>query len=66
MSWFSKANELLSGMKTYLVAIVAIVGALIGYVDHQLTLIQLLQAIWAAITAMTIRAAVKKSGPVKP
>jgi hypothetical protein len=65
MTWLTKLQDALSGVKTYLVALAAIIAAVVGYADHQLTLIQLLQAIWAAITAMTIRAAVKKSGPVQ-
>jgi len=56
-----KVKEWLSGKKTYLVCAAAILAAVIAYSQDQVTLIQLIEAVLAAIGGMTLRAGVTKS-----
>lgn len=57
-----RIKDFLSGKKTYLVCAVAILSALAAYSQDQVTLVQMVEAILAAITGMTLRSAVQKSG----
>ena len=56
-----KVKGWLSGKKTYLVCAAAILAAVIAYSQDQVTLIQLIEAVLAAIGGMTLRAGVTKS-----
>ena len=53
----------LQGRKTYLLSAIAILGAIVGYADNQLTLLQFIEAIMAALSISTLRAGISKSGP---
>jgi len=55
----------LQGWKTYIVAAGAILTALGAYLNGSIDLTQLITAIFAAVSAMTIRAAVAKGPSVK-
>lgn len=48
----------LNGWKTYLVAAAAIISAVAGYFTGALTIAQMIEAIFAAISTMTIRHAI--------
>jgi len=58
-----KIKAFLSGKKTYLVCAAAVLAAVVAYSQDQVTLIQLIEAILAAIGGMTLRAGIEKSGP---
>lgn len=53
--------EWLKGKKTYLVCIVGILSALVGYINGDVSMAQMIEAIFIAIGAMTMRAGVTKS-----
>ena len=55
-------NGSLQGYKTYIVAGLAILGAIAGYFTGDLDLAGALQTGVAAIGAMTMRAGIEKSG----
>lgn len=60
-----KLRNILSGGKTYLVCIGAIVTALVAFANGGIDVIGLGQAIFAAVVAMTMRAGIAKSGPTE-
>lgn len=47
--------EKLNGWKTYIIGVAAILTALGAYLNHTITVKELIEAVWAAIMAMTIR-----------
>jgi hypothetical protein len=57
-----KILEWLQGKKTYLVCIAGILAAIIAYLSGEMTMIQMVEAIWAAVAGMTLRAGVAKVG----
>lgn len=61
MDWFLKAIEWLKGKKVYLLMASAILAAIGAYLGGDITLIQMAQAIWAAVTGGAFRAAISKS-----
>jgi len=58
---FEKIKAALSGQKTYIVALSAIIGVLIAWVNGTLTDVEAVKAIIEAILAITIRAGVSKT-----
>lgn len=52
----------LSGKKTYLVALSAIIAAISAYAAGAITVVELVAAILAALGTCTLRAAVTKTG----
>ena len=58
----SRIREWLKGKKTYLLAAVGILGAVMAWSDGQIDLVALLGSIWAAGQTMFIRAGVAKNG----
>lgn len=62
MEWFIKTVEWLKGKKTYFLSFGAMLTAIGIYLSGDITLMEMVEAIWAAILAMTIRAGVSKSG----
>ena len=58
---FSGIKAKLSGIKTYLVAAVAILGAVIAWQQDQISTWNALQTILAACATVTMRAAVSKA-----
>lgn len=54
----AKIKEFLTGRKTYLVGIAAIIGVLIAYANGTMEAMEAIKAIVEAILAMTIRAGV--------
>lgn len=56
----SKIRNWLKGKKSYIVATVAILTALGGWVAEEITLIQLIGAIYVSLQAITIRAGIAK------
>ncbi len=56
-------EQWLQGKKTYLVMIGTLLSAVIGYLNGQLELVGLVQAILAAFGLGAVRSAVAKSGP---
>ena len=72
VQWFLKrkvvkmldgVRERLSGIKTYLVTVGAIVTAFAAWIGGDLTTEKLVALVFAAVTAMTMRAGIKKSEP---
>lgn len=55
--------EKLKGFKTYIVAAAAILTAVGAWLGGEMALGSMVEAIFAAVTAMTIRAGIAKSGP---
>lgn len=53
----------LSGKKTYFLCFAAIVAAWAAYLQHTLSMQDAVQATFAALGGMSMRAAVQKSGP---
>ena len=60
---FDKIKKLLEGKKTYLTAISAIIGALIGFANGTIDAGVAIQIIITAILGMTLRAGITKSEP---
>ena len=58
---FGKARTLLSGKKTYLTAVAGIIGALLGWINGELSVAQFIIAIFACIEAMNLRAGIEKT-----
>ena len=56
-----KIRNILSGGKTYLVCLSAILVAVIAFINGELEVGQLITAIYAAITGMTLRAGIAKN-----
>lgn len=52
----------LKGKKVYFISASAILAAFAGFLDDQITFIQMLEAAWIAILAMAGRAAISKVG----
>ncbi|TSA40161.1 hypothetical protein D4Q85_00250 [bacterium] len=63
METLTNIKAAVAGWKTYIVAGAAIITALVAWSGDTITLQQLIEAIFAAVAAMTIRAGVAKSGP---
>jgi len=57
-----KVIEFLKGKKTYIVMIIGILTAIVGYVDGALPLAEFITAVLGAIGMMAMRAGVSKSG----
>jgi len=57
-----KIKVFLAGRKTYLIGLAAILGAAIAWSQGQMETTQAVEAIIAAILAMTLRAGITKSG----
>lgn len=55
--------DFLSGKKTYLLMLAAIFTAIAGLANGDITIVQTIEAVFAAVGGMTIRAAITKSGP---
>ncbi len=55
--------DFLNGKKTYMVCVAAILTALVAWLNGALTLAQFVEAIFAAIGGITLRAGITKSGP---
>jgi len=62
---FSKIKAAISGYKTYIVAVTGLVTAVVSWSQDAITTTQFVEAVFAAITTMTIKAAIVKSGPTK-
>jgi hypothetical protein len=58
----SKIGAWLQGKKAYLVMVVAILSAILGYAEGQLTLVQMVSAILAAMGFGATRSAISKIG----
>lgn len=58
--FFGKIKEAISGWKTYIVMTVGILSALVGWSDESMTDIQFIEALFAAIGAMALRAGIAK------
>jgi len=55
----SNVKELLQGKKTYIVAVSAIIGVIIGWISGTLTDVEAVKAIFESLLAMTIRNGIK-------
>ena len=58
----STIKDFLGGKKTYLVAVAAIIGSVVAWLEGSIDMPTLAQSITAAILAATIRAGITKSG----
>ena len=58
---FSGIKEKVSGYKTYAVAAIAILSAIVAWIGNQISTWNALQTVLAAIATCTMRAAVQKS-----
>ena len=61
MATLEKIRLFLAGKKTYLLAVIAILTALAGWVEGSLSLWQFLAAAWAALQTAFLRAGVAKA-----
>lgn len=62
MNYLQQLRDLISGKKTYLLAVAAIITALVGWAQGMISNIDLIKAIFAACATCTVRAAITKSG----
>ena len=53
-------KDWISGYKTYILMVTAIIGAIVAWSSGDLTLIQMIEAIIAALGGITLRAGIKK------
>jgi len=53
---------MLSGYKTYLLALVAVVGGVVGYLVGDMTLMEAANYVWVGGVAAALRAGVDKAG----
>lgn len=60
---FTRLRSLLAGRKTYLLAVASILTALVAWADGNISNVQLIQAIYAALATITLRAGIAKAGP---
>lgn len=61
MEWFTNLIEKLKGSKAYILLASAILAAIAAYLGDEITFVQMVSAIWAAITGMAFRAGISKS-----
>ena len=59
METLKKLRGVLIGKKTYILALGAVIGIVIAWMNGQVTDIEAVQQIWAALVATTIRSGVK-------
>lgn len=59
----SKIEAFLDGKKTYFLAISAVLGSLVAYLNHSISLNELIAAIWAALTAGSLRSGIGNTNP---
>ena len=60
MDILTRIREGISGYKTYIVAVIAVVAAVLAWATGDLTLTELAVAVFAAVQTMFIRAGVAK------
>lgn len=60
MEFLTSLKDKLSGAKTYLVALAAIIATLLAYSSGEMDIIQAGQALFASIATMTMRAGIAK------
>jgi hypothetical protein len=58
MTWLTKVKEALAGKKTYLVATVTILSAVIAWSTNTMDLWQMVQTVAGAVMACTIRSGI--------
>jgi len=56
-----KIKDFLKGKKSYLVGAAAIITAVVAFSQDQLTVTQLVEAVFASVMGMTIRAGIAKA-----
>ena len=61
MEWFTNFIEKLKGKKAYVLLASAILAAIAAYLGDEITFVQMVSAIWAALTGMSFRAGITKS-----
>lgn len=61
MSWIDNLRDWLSGKKTYLVAIVGVLTALLAFEAGEVDFVELVKLVWAALLVIFMRTAVKKA-----
>jgi hypothetical protein len=54
----TKVRDWLRGKKTYITAAIGVLGALIAWADGSIDLVALGGALWAAVSACTVRAGI--------
>jgi hypothetical protein len=57
----NKVREFLKGKKTYITAVIGLLGALVAWADGQIDTVALLAAVWAAAQAVFIRAGISSA-----
>lgn len=60
----NKVRDFLKGKKTFLMAAIGLLGAVVAWADGQIDLVGLCGAAWAAAQSVFIRVAI--AGPVQP
>ena len=63
LKWLKKLQDAIAGYKTYIIAVTAILSALVAWSQGLLTVVELYQAIMAALAAITIAAKVNRGTP---
>ena len=62
-NFLKQIQDFISGYKTYVVCIVAILGLLVAWSEGAITIIELIEGIGIAIGGITLRAGMKKGTP---
>ena len=66
MGIVAKIEAWLQGKKTFILVIGGVIAAVVAYVEGQVTLTQMVAAIWTALTAGALRSGITKSSPPTP
>jgi len=61
MGIIAKIEAWLQGKKTYLVMVGGVIAAVVGFLNKDLSLIQLISAIWAALGLGALRSGIEKT-----
>lgn len=61
--WLGKFQIWLRGKKTYLIALIAILGAILAYASDNMSLKEMIEAILAALGISGLRAGISKGAP---
>lgn len=63
MGIITRIEQLLQGKKAYLVMVGGIIAAVVAYLNGDMSLMQMVGAIWTALGLGALRSGIGKSGP---
>ena len=59
----NRTREFLRGKKTYITAVIGLLGAVVAWADGQIDTVSLLAATWAAAQTVFLRAGIASESP---